>query len=143
MDLQSFQSLALPALAMQAGSRRRGTGRTRSKDEDGSTGDCTPVASPCQSADTCISTGVGGRLDEGSGAVSKGLTVIDEVGKMELFSQDFVERVRQLFDADTPGVGVVLLVTIPVSRPNQKQHWLLQSIRHRRDCKLYEVVQKL
>lgn len=57
---------------------------------------------------------------------------------MELFSKEFVERVRQLFDDHTPGVGVVLLATIPIYRPNHKQHWLLQSIRRRKDCKLYE-----
>ncbi len=83
--------------------------------------------------------------------------VIDEVGKMELFSHDFVERVKSLFGAaaaattsssptPTPTTseeaeqgGVVLLATIPVHRPQQKQHWLLESIRRRKDCLLLEV----
>lgn len=80
------------------------------------------------------------------------LMVIDEVGKMELFSRSFVDRVKTLFDiatvpashapTSTEGVdkgGVVLLATIPVQRPQQKQHWLLESIRRRKDCWIVEV----
>ena len=90
--------------------------------------------------------------EEGGGATDgvKKVMVIDEVGKMELFSRGFVERVKTLFDkasSHTPnpggeGVGqggVVLLATIPVHRPQQKQHWLLETIRRRKDCWLLEV----
>ena len=88
--------------------------------------------------------------EKGGGAAGAGkrLLVIDEVGKMELFSRDFVERVKNLFDtaaSPTPldkGVeqgGVVLLATIPVQRQRQNQHWLLESIRRRKDCWFLEV----
>ena len=82
-----------------------------------------------------------------AGSTRRGkLVVIDEVGKMELFSRGFIERVKSLFDTAgshaSVGVGqggVVLLATIPVQRAHQKQHWLLESIRRRKDCSLFEV----
>ena len=61
------------------------------------------------------------------------LFVIDEIGKMELFSGKFVEAVRAVFQCP----GVVVLATLPVAR--QKSHWLVQELRHRPDCMLFEV----
>lgn len=133
VDLHSFEALALPSLALDASRQRRVT----SKGE--MTKDCSKeiASSGAIHADTSNAGDAGGVSEEGR---RTSLMVIDEVGKMELFSQDFVERVWQLFDDHAPGVGVVLLVTIPVNRPHQKQHRLLQNIRQRKDCKLYEVL---
>jgi nucleoside-triphosphatase THEP1 len=72
---------------------------------------------------------------EGRGEVVRDVVVIDEVGKMELLSEAFEERVRVLFDSGSN--NLVLLVTIPASRP--KQGSLLHTIRRRRDCRLFEV----
>ena len=90
---------------------------------------------------------------EGDTAMGRNLVVIvDEVGKMELFSHKFVEQVKLLFETGsgpmhhmkTPpsplGLNrVVLLATIPVARAHQKSHWLVEGLRQRRDCQLYEV----
>ncbi len=73
--------------------------------------------------------------------------VIDEVGKMELFSRKFVQSVRALFEdvnpvsshSDPTHMGVVILATIPIARSGQRSHELLEMLRNRRDCLLYEV----
>lgn len=64
---------------------------------------------------------------------NKRLVVVDEVGKMELFSGDFVEAVRALFDSH----HCVVLGTIPVV--SAKSHWLIDELRKRDYCQLYEV----
>ena len=69
----------------------------------------------------------------GANDKAKQLFVIDEVGKMELFSRDFVEAVKALFHCPS----VVVLATIPIAR--QKSHWLVEELRHRPDCQLFEV----
>ena len=63
------------------------------------------------------------------------VVVIDEIGKMELFSQPFVSAVSSLFDQQDS--DVIVLATIPVAR--HKCHWLVEEIRHRSDCLLFEV----
>lgn len=63
----------------------------------------------------------------------KRMFAIDEIGKMELFSQDFVEVVQTVFQCP----DVVILATIPVAR--QKSHWLVEELRQRPDCMLFEV----
>ena len=63
----------------------------------------------------------------------KTLFVIDEIGKMELFSHEFVEVVKAVFQCP----DVVVLATLPIAR--QKSHWLVEELRHRPDCMLYEV----
>jgi len=63
----------------------------------------------------------------------KTLFVIDEIGKMELFSREFVEVVKAVFQCP----DVVVLATLPIAR--QKSHWLVEELRHRPDCMLYEV----
>ena len=65
--------------------------------------------------------------------VQKNLIVVDEIGKMELFSKDFVDAVKGLFQHP----DVVVLATIPIAR--QKSHWLVEELRHRHDCQLFEV----
>ena len=78
------------------------------------------------------------------------LFVIDEIGKMELFSSSFVEHVQALFNPPMdqveselqrssrlgPGSNVIL-ATIPVAR--QRSHWLVEELRRRDDCLLFEV----
>lgn len=66
----------------------------------------------------------------------KRLFVIDEIGKMELFSQDFIKVVQAVFQCP----DVVVLATIPVAR--QKSHWLVEELRQRPDCMLLEVCKR-
>lgn len=63
-----------------------------------------------------------------------GLVVVDEIGKMELFSRSFVDSVRGLFEQQD---NTVVLATIPMAR--RKSHWLIEELRHRPDCMLFEV----
>lgn len=59
--------------------------------------------------------------------------IIDEIGKMELFSQPFIQAVRQTLS--TP--GTVVLGTIPV--PKGKPLALVEEIRNRHDVKVFSV----
>ncbi|KAG7263513.1 hypothetical protein CRUP_031741 [Coryphaenoides rupestris] len=59
--------------------------------------------------------------------------VIDEIGKMELFSQPFIQAVRQ--SLDNPRCSI--LGTIPVSRG--KPLALVEEVRSRRDVKVFTV----
>ena len=68
------------------------------------------------------------------------LFVIDEVGKMELFSTKFVKSIQALFNPEqkpTETGTMVVLATIPVAR--QRSHWLVEELRRREDCLLFEV----
>ena len=67
-----------------------------------------------------------------SSGSNKRLVVIDEIGKMELFSRAFVDSVKGLFQCP----GVVIVATIPIAR--HKSHWLVEELRHREDCQLFE-----
>ena len=136
VDIESFEGVALPALSWMDGAERSGrrnldlvSGRNEADGEaEIRVGEETP-----QSAEK----------HQGS----RHVLVIDEIGKMELFSPKFVGSVSNLFDgrypspsgAAAPGGGVVLLVTIPVVRSPGKEHKLLQSIRQREDCALFQV----
>uniref|UniRef100_G1L7L4 Nucleoside-triphosphatase, cancer-related n=1 Tax=Ailuropoda melanoleuca TaxID=9646 RepID=G1L7L4_AILME len=59
--------------------------------------------------------------------------VIDEIGKMELFSQPFIQAVRQTLSAP----GTVVLGTIPI--PKGKPLALVEEIRRRNDVQLFSV----
>lgn len=59
--------------------------------------------------------------------------IIDEIGKMELFSQPFIQAVRQMLS--TP--GTIIVGTIPV--PKGKPLALVEEIRKRRDVKVFSV----
>lgn len=61
------------------------------------------------------------------------MCVIDEVGKMELFSQPFIQAVRQVLST----LGTVVLGTIPV--PKGKPLALVEEIRTRNDIKVFSV----
>ncbi|XP_030053991.1 cancer-related nucleoside-triphosphatase [Microcaecilia unicolor] len=73
--------------------------------------------------------------DLGSGTRAK-VCVIDEVGKMELFSQAFIQVVRRTLD----GSGTVVLGTIPM--PKGKPLGLVEEIRNRRDVKVFTVTKE-
>lgn len=65
-----------------------------------------------------------------------GVCVIDEIGKMELFSQPFIQIVRQILS--TP--GTVVLGTIPI--PKGKPLTLVEEIRNRDDIKVFTVTKE-
>ena len=69
-------------------------------------------------------------------ASNKRLIVIDEIGKMELFSQSFVDCVKRLFESQRE--DLVVLATIPVA--GRKSHWLLEELRQHSHCKLFQVL---
>uniref|UniRef100_A0A8C1ZVR5 Nucleoside-triphosphatase, cancer-related n=1 Tax=Cyprinus carpio TaxID=7962 RepID=A0A8C1ZVR5_CYPCA len=72
------------------------------------------------------------RMDTSSG-LTKRLFVIDEIGKMELFSQAFIRAVRQTLDASSCSI----LGTIPV--PKGKPLALVEEVRSRQDVKIFMV----
>ncbi|KAG7511579.1 cancer-related nucleoside-triphosphatase [Solea senegalensis] len=59
--------------------------------------------------------------------------VIDEIGKMELFSQSFIRAVRQTLDS----TSCTILGTIPI--PKGKPLGLVEEVRSRRDVKVITV----
>ncbi|XP_010620255.2 cancer-related nucleoside-triphosphatase isoform X4 [Fukomys damarensis] len=66
-----------------------------------------------------------------SGGPGQRVCVIDEIGKMELFSQPFILAVRQTLSSP----GTVVLGTIPV--PKGKPLALVEEIRSRPDVKVF------
>lgn len=73
-------------------------------------------------------------LQVGSAAgASRKVFVIDEIGKMELFSQSFIRSVRQTLD----GSSCTILGTIPI--PKGKPLGLVEEVRSRRDVKVFTV----
>lgn len=68
-----------------------------------------------------------------SEGASRKVFVIDEIGKMELFSQSFIRAVRQTLD----GSSCIVLGTIPV--PKGKPLGLVEEVRSRRDVKVFTV----
>lgn len=66
----------------------------------------------------------------------KKVCVIDEIGKMELFSQPFIQAVRQTLSSP----GTVVLGTIPV--PKGKPLALVEEIRNRPDVKVFSVTKE-
>ncbi|XP_055491164.1 cancer-related nucleoside-triphosphatase [Leucoraja erinacea] len=63
----------------------------------------------------------------------KNVYVIDEIGKMELFSEPFIQAVRQILD----GTDATVLGTIPI--PKGKPLGLVEDIRSRRDVKIFNI----
>jgi len=57
------------------------------------------------------------------------LVVIDEIGKMELFSESFRQVVRRALDSSTPVLGTIL----------SRSHLFADEIRKRRDVTIIEV----
>lgn len=74
------------------------------------------------------------RLQVGSAdGGSRKVFVIDEIGKMELFSQSFIRAVRQTLDSSS----CTILGTIPV--PKGKPLGLVEEVRSRSDVKVFTV----
>ncbi|XP_055003359.1 cancer-related nucleoside-triphosphatase isoform X2 [Sorex araneus] len=71
-----------------------------------------------------------------SSGAGHGVCVIDEIGKMELFSQPFIQTVRHTLS--TP--GTVVLGTIPI--PKGKPLALVEEIRNRKDVKVFTVTKE-
>lgn len=61
------------------------------------------------------------------------VVIVDEVGKMELFSQNFVTSVRELFSSSQ----ATILATVPVAK--QRPILFVDEIKRRPDVKLIEV----
>ncbi len=59
--------------------------------------------------------------------------VIDEIGKMELFSRKFADLVQSSFERP----DVVVVATVPIA--GQRQPHLVEALRRRDDCQLFEV----
>ncbi|KAG6932805.1 nucleoside-triphosphatase, cancer-related, partial [Chelydra serpentina] len=66
----------------------------------------------------------------------KNVYVIDEIGKMELFSRSFIQAVRQTLT----GSGTTILGTIPI--PKGKPLGLVEEIRSRRDVMVFNVTKE-
>lgn len=64
---------------------------------------------------------------------SRKVFVIDEIGKMELFSQSFIRSVRQTLDSSS----CTILGTIPI--PKGKPLGLVEEVRSRRDVRVFTV----
>ncbi|XP_077469586.1 cancer-related nucleoside-triphosphatase [Stigmatopora argus] len=64
---------------------------------------------------------------------SKKLFVLDEIGKMELFSQPFIKAVKQAFDCSS----CTILGTIPI--PKGKPLSLVEEVRIRSDVRVFTV----
>ncbi|XP_062981722.1 cancer-related nucleoside-triphosphatase [Elgaria multicarinata webbii] len=73
--------------------------------------------------------------DLGSSAMKK-VCIIDEIGKMELFSQLFIQAVRQILS----GSGIVILGTIPVAKG--KPLGLVEEIRNRKEVKVFSITKE-
>ncbi|KAI1894642.1 hypothetical protein AGOR_G00117860 [Albula goreensis] len=69
----------------------------------------------------------------GAGGGKRAVFVIDEIGKMELFSQAFVRAVRQALDSSACSI----LGTIPI--PKGKPLGLVEEVRNRSDVKVFNV----
>ncbi|XP_061141740.1 cancer-related nucleoside-triphosphatase [Syngnathus typhle] len=67
---------------------------------------------------------------------SKKVFVLDEIGKMELFSQPFIKAVRQTLD----GSSCTILGTIPI--PKGKPLGLVEEVRMRSDVKIFTVTKE-
>ncbi|XP_063047665.1 cancer-related nucleoside-triphosphatase isoform X2 [Engraulis encrasicolus] len=66
----------------------------------------------------------------------RGVFVIDEIGKMELFSQSFIRAVRQTLDSSSCSV----LGTIPI--PKGKPLGLVEEVRGRADVKVFTITKE-
>ena len=60
--------------------------------------------------------------------------VIDEVGKMEMFSESFIREVKDILDNSSR----TTLITIPVARA--KPVPFVEEIRNKKDSVLYQVI---
>lgn len=69
----------------------------------------------------------------GSGGGTRKVFIIDEIGKMELFSQSFIRAVIQTLD----GSSCTILGTIPVLK--RKPLAVVEEVRNRSDVKVFTI----
>uniref|UniRef100_A0A3P8W555 Nucleoside-triphosphatase, cancer-related n=1 Tax=Cynoglossus semilaevis TaxID=244447 RepID=A0A3P8W555_CYNSE len=74
--------------------------------------------------------------DHVSGLYGSKVFVIDEIGKMELFSQSFIRAVRQILDSSS----CTVLGTIPI--PKGKPLGLVEEVRSSRDVRVFAVTKE-
>ncbi|CAH1264374.1 NTPCR [Branchiostoma lanceolatum] len=67
---------------------------------------------------------------------TKCVYIIDEIGKMEMFSQHFIQAVRIVLDS--PGSTVLATIPVPKGRPLP----LVEEIRRRKDTTLFTVTKE-
>ena len=144
VDVTSFETIALPALEYKstktpvALSKVRGNSSVPDSPKILETGP--PGRKTTSAYSSTLETGVKfGKRDElpVQPHTRDCLVVIDEIGKMELFSKSFVASVEGLFE-NMSNEWRVVLATIPVAGRG-KSHWLLEELRHRRNCRLFQV----
>ena len=70
---------------------------------------------------------------EESTASRQRLIVIDEIGKMELFSHKFVQLVKTIYEQK----HCTILATIPIAKGRPIP--LVEELRQRQDCQVFEV----
>ena len=149
VDITSFEEIALPSLSANQQCRKlhtsssSGSSDVKSTPDSGcsETRDSTELNYPKraefefenESSESTVHDDAKSKIPQSSSGGC--VVVIDEIGKMELFSQPFVSAIRSLFDQQDS--DVIVLATIPVAR--HKCHWLVEEIRHRSDCLLFEV----
>uniref|UniRef100_A0A452TKQ6 Nucleoside-triphosphatase, cancer-related n=1 Tax=Ursus maritimus TaxID=29073 RepID=A0A452TKQ6_URSMA len=120
VDLTSFEHLALPVLKNTGSHPCFTVAKTVNSLSSGQYG-----IKGYQTSKAGSSSGPGQRV-----------CVIDEIGKMELFSQPFIQAVRQTLSAP----GTVVLGTIPI--PKGKPLALVEEIRHRNDVQVFSVTKE-
>ncbi|XP_005602754.1 cancer-related nucleoside-triphosphatase isoform X3 [Equus caballus] len=88
--------------------------------------------------DVVTLSGMRGPLSRAGSSSGPGqrVCVIDEIGKMELFSQPFIQAVRQTLSSP----GTTVLGTIPI--PKGKPLALVEEIRNRNDVKVFSVTKE-
>lgn len=74
------------------------------------------------------------KIDSSTGKDPWKLVVIDEIGKMELFSDKFVSVVKELFRQE----HVTIMATVPLGTRGRTQS-LVTELKQRKDCSLFEV----
>lgn len=62
--------------------------------------------------------------------------IIDEIGKMELFSQSFIRHVKHILD--TKGLTVIATIPVPKGRPLQ----LVEEVRGRPDAHVFTITKE-
>lgn len=63
----------------------------------------------------------------------KQILVVDEIGKMELFSNAFIQKIKQIFQHE----NVIILATVPIFKG--KPIRLVEELKARSDCQLLTV----
>lgn len=146
VDVALFEGLALPALQIKSESEvgpissNVAAGSSREACDQESGFDTDQLKTSVMTAHSVFCDEArrpDGKSSSLMAVTRRSVVVIDEIGKMELFSRSFIDAVKKNFDQKLAKDRVLVLATIPVA--GNKTHWLLEELRHRTDCKLFEV----